>query len=200
MKIVEFLHERYVFSRRVEVLASHFAELLPPNVKALDVGCGAGQLASRICHLRSDVEIRGIDVVVRDKTLVPVEAFDGVQIPFDEGSFDVVMFCDVLHHTTAPDLLLAEAVRVGRSSLVLKDHTANGLLALPTLRLMDQVGNKRHGVALPYNYWTKAQWESAIASLKLDVQVWRTELHLYPGPVDWVFGRSLHFIARLGTA
>jgi SAM-dependent methyltransferase len=189
-----------VFSRRVEVLARHFAELLPPNVTALDVGCGAGQLASRICHLRCDVEIRGIDAMVRDKTHVPVEAFDGAGIPFDADSFDVVMFCDTLHHTTAPDRLLAEAVRVCRSSLVLKDHTANGLLARQTLRFMDRVGNKRHGVALPYNYWTKAQWESVIASLKLNVQVWRTELHLYPGPVDWVFGRSLHFIARLGIA
>ena len=37
--------------------------------------------------------------------------------------------------------------------IVLKDHTRNGLFSGSTLRFMDWVGNARHGVRLPYNYW-----------------------------------------------
>ena len=57
-----------------------------------------------------------------------------------------------------PRQLLREAVRVARRGLLIKDHTLTGFLAGPTLRLMDRVGNQRHGVALPYNYWTQQQW------------------------------------------
>ena len=197
-RILERLHGWYVVSRRVEVLARHFAELLPRNITALDVGSGDGRLARRIGQLRSDVEIQGIDVIVREDTQVPVGVFDGDRIPFDDNRFDAVILCDVLHHTPAPDRLLAESIRVCRSTLVVKDHTLSGLLACSTLRFMDRVGNRRHGVALPYNYWTQEQWDSAIDSLDLDVHEWRTRLHIYPAPLDWVFGRSLHFIARLG--
>ena len=43
---------------------------------------------------------------------------------------------------------------MAKHGLVIKDHTVTGLLARPTLRLMDVVGNAPHGVALTYNYLT----------------------------------------------
>ncbi|MBO0838776.1 MAG: SAM-dependent methyltransferase, partial [Actinobacteria bacterium] len=81
-----------------------------------------------------------------------------------------------------------------------KDHTANGFLAWPTLRFMDRVGNTRKGVVLPYNYWSRQQWSDAFADLGWQVSVWRSDLGTYPAPANWVFGRSLHFIALLRTA
>jgi len=107
------------------------------------------------------------------------------------------MFVDVLHHVDDPIVLLSEAVRVARKGIVIKDHTENGLLAGPTLRFMDWVGNARHGIALPYNYWPKERWHQAIESFGLTIAEWRSELGLYPWPAHCVFGRSLHFVARL---
>jgi hypothetical protein len=107
------------------------------------------------------------------------------------------MFVDVLHHTEDPNHLLREAVRVARQGLLIKDHTLTGFLASPTLRLMDRVGNQRHGVALPYNYWTQQQWLQSIESLSLKIGAWKSKLGLYAPPANWLFDRSLHFVARL---
>ena len=117
----------------------------------LDVGCGDGLLAFLILEKRPDLDLRGIDVLVREQTHIPVDRFDGLAIPHADASFDVVMFVDVLHHTEDPMALLGEAVRVARKTIVVKDHTLNGFLAGPTLHFLDRVGNARHDVALPYN-------------------------------------------------
>jgi SAM-dependent methyltransferase len=143
------------------------------------------------------LEVHGIDVLVRGETHIPVLPFDGRSIPHPDRSFDVVLFVDVLHHTDDPTLLLREAARVARRCIILKDHTRDGLLAGPTLRFMDRVGNARHGVTLPYNYWPKARWLAAFEQLGLTIEAWHSDLHLYPWWADWMFGRSLHFLARI---
>jgi hypothetical protein len=62
---------------------------------------------------------------------------------------------------------------------------------------MDWVGNAPHGVALPYNYWTRAQWDDMLHQSGLSATVWKQDLRLYPVPFRWLFDRSLHFIASL---
>ena len=197
MSVIERIHDARVHGRRVRVLTGHLAELLPQNSHVLDIGCGDGKLARAILDRRADLKIEGIDTLVRPGTAVPVKEFDGTHIPFSDGSFDVSLFVDVLHHTNDPMILLREAARVSRRFVAIKDHTRNGLLAGPTLRFMDRVGNARHGVALPYNYWPRERWEKAFDELGLRVVNRRARLGLYPFPANLVFGRSLHFIALL---
>ena len=62
---------------------------------------------------------------------------------------------------------------------------------------MDWVGNAPHGVTLPYNYLSEAEWLSVYAQSGLETETIRTDVPLYPMPLSWVFGRRLHFIARL---
>jgi len=162
----------------------------------LDVGCGDGLVASLILEKRPDLEIRGIDVLVRAGTKIPVSEFDGSHLPFGDQSFDAVMFVDVLHHSDEPAALLAEAKRVAGLTII-KDHRLNGVLAGPTLRFMDWVSNAPHGVVLPYNYWPHERWHESFASLNLTVKEWKEDLRLYPLPADWVFGRSLLFVCQL---
>ncbi|HEX9900164.1 MAG TPA: class I SAM-dependent methyltransferase [Candidatus Methylomirabilis sp.] len=179
------------------MLSDHLAQLFPANARALDVGCGDGWLAHLIMQKRPDVHMKGIDVVVRRHTHVPVDCFDGQVIPYGDASVDVVMCVDVLHHTEDPMVLLREAVRTARRAIVIKDHLCDGLFAAPTLRCMDRVGNARHGVALPYNYWPRQRWLQAFRALDVTIGVWKTDLRLYPRPASWIFDRSLHFISRL---
>ena len=188
------LHGAYVHGRRVRVLADWLARLLPRGASVLDVGCGDGLLASAVQQRRPDLRILGIDVLVRDQTHVPVQPFDGAHIPMPDGGVDVVMFVDVLHHTDDPMVLLREAGRVARTHVVIKDHTADGFLARPTLRFMDRVGNARHGVALPYNYWTRRQWDAAFSELGWETEAMERRLGLYPFLASWLFGRGLHFV------
>lgn len=183
--------------RRVHVLASHLAALLPKGATVLDVGCGDGELAYAVGALRPDISIRGVDVLVRATTRVPVEPFDGAHLPIGDRSVDVIMMIDVLHHTDDPTQLLREAARCARTAVVIKDHLADAWLARPTLRFMDWVGNAPHGVRLPYNYWPQSRWRSSFEALGLHIEQWLDRLGLYPAPASALFDRRLHFLARL---
>jgi len=197
MSSVGQLHDKLVIGRRIEVLASWFAKLAPQGIRILDVGCGDGLLSATVQAKRPDLTIRGIDVLPREKSYVTVEMFDGSSIPFEDGSFDAVMFSDVLHHTDDPAVLLREAKRVSTKWLLIKDHRRNGIAAGLRLRFMDWVGNARFGVALPYNYWSQDQWRSAWQQIGLEPEALVIQLGLYPAPANWVFGAGLHFMTRL---
>ncbi len=193
------IHDKLIRRRRVQSLAVAIAEMLPKNVTILDVGCGDGELDQRLAALRDDVQIQGIDVLVREEVQNVVSLFDGERIPSDDNSVDVVLLIDVLHHTEDPIVLLKEAKRVARRAVIIKDHCRNGILAGPTLRLMDWVGDARHGVSLPYNYWRRERWLTTFEQLHLNVEQWRSKLGLYSAPLGWFFERSLHFLARLSA-
>jgi len=197
MSLLDSIHGGFIHKRRLGMLSDYLAKVLLENGSVLDMGCGDGQLAFLIQSKRPDITIKGIDVLVRSTVAIPVMEFDGKHIPFSTGSFDVVTIIDVLHHTVDPMILLREAVRVARIGLVIKDHLRQGVLASPTLRLMDWVGNARHGVALYYNYWSPAQWFRAFDALGLRPKVWKDQLGLYRFPFNSLFERSLHFLTLL---
>ncbi len=112
--------------------------------RVLDLGCGEGQLARRLCagartpeivvglepsvaQLASAAELGGGPRYVRGI---------GERLPFRDGSFDAVVCCLAIEHATDPDALLAEAVRVlavGGRFLLLVNHpvfqgTGSGLV------------------------------------------------------------------------
>ena len=194
------LHSRWITARRVNVLAEWFDQLAPTGSRVLDVGCGDGLLASTLLARRPDLQIRGVDVLPREHTHIPVEIFDGATLPFSDGSFDGVLFSDVLHHTPSALQLLREAHRVSSRFVLIKDHYRKGWAAQRRLMVMDWVGNARFGVALPYLYWTEEQWQRTLQEVKLRPERIITDLHLYPSVVDWVFGGELHFVARLNKS
>ena len=190
-------HGTLVMSRRVRCLSDHLARLIPHGTKVLDVGAGSGEIGAALLGKRPDLSIEGIDVLVRPDTHIPVSYFDGKTIPAADGSWDVSVIVDVLHHIEDPFVLLKEVVRVTSKELVIKDHQANSRFDHATLSFMDWVGNRGHEVVLPYNFWSRARWERAFESLGAKVDVFEENLKLYPPPFTWLFDRKLHFFAKL---
>jgi SAM-dependent methyltransferase len=197
LSVRALLHRRLVDARRVRVLSERIAAELPQSARLLDVGCGDARIPEGIARLRPDLDVHGLEVWKRPTTAIPVEVFDGERIPHADASFGAVVFVDVLHHTHDPTVLLREAKRVARRCIVIKDHNLDGWLAGPTLRLMDHFGNPSAGVDFPYNYWPRARWQETFEALGLRAASWSEDLRMFPPPASWLFGRSLHFLARL---
>jgi ubiquinone/menaquinone biosynthesis C-methylase UbiE len=107
-------------------LAARLAPLFPDNATILDIGCGDGTVDQQILNRRPDVSIKGVDLLVRPGARIPVATFDGQQIPYEDASFDVALFVDVLHHTEDPQILLSQATRVARKAIIIKDHFRRG--------------------------------------------------------------------------
>jgi SAM-dependent methyltransferase len=200
LSLLRGAHQRAVFGRRVRVLTDLLVDRIPAGASVLDIGSGDGTIASLIAQKNPSVSIRGIEFAPRPTCLIECDPFDGTTIPHPSASFDVCMFVDVLHH--APDeqgiaRLLSEACRVSRRFVLIKDHLSESRFDFRTLQFMDWVGNRPHGVVLPYNYQSRAQWDRYFFQAGLKVQSWNDRIPTYPFPFSALFGRHLHFVALL---
>jgi SAM-dependent methyltransferase len=84
--------------------------------RVLDLGCGSGSSVDLFRARDPDVQWVGLDVPESPepptRTDARFETFDGISIPFDEGSFDLVYCKQVLEHVRHPKPLLADVRRI----------------------------------------------------------------------------------------
>ncbi|SOD99931.1 class I SAM-dependent methyltransferase [Caenispirillum bisanense] len=154
-----------------QVRTRRLPALLIPYVPAggtvLDVGSGDGYIASRLLHEAGAAGVCGVDVLPQPKPHIPVTVFDGHHLPYEDDTFDLVTLIDVLHHTMHCSRLLAEAARVSKGPVLVKDHYWVTRLDRWILALADYLGNKPNGVALPYNFLRMEQWSALFEELSL---------------------------------
>lgn len=200
LRVVGAAHSRWVVGRRVRVLSEALAKRVPPGARLLDIGCGDGQIGAQISRLARGVTVEGVEVKPRASCGIPCRGFDGRTLPFPNASFDGCLLVDVLHHAEDLRGLLREAARACGRFVLIKDHVSESRADFATLRFMDWVGNAPHGVALRYNYQSRAQWTEHFRECGLRVRDWTESLPLYAFPFSLVFTRQLHFIALLEAA
>jgi ubiquinone/menaquinone biosynthesis C-methylase UbiE len=92
-----------------------------PGAHVLEVGCGTGIITAKIAELPGVERAVGVDpspgFVDRARRRAPAlrfETADGRVLPFDDATFDGVVFATTLCHVPEPERALAEAHRVLR--------------------------------------------------------------------------------------
>ena len=161
-------------SRTVRRETLHTVSLVAPHVtpgaSVLDVGCGEGYVMEELAA-RGAGEVFGVDVVDlrRDKRR-PFRLFGGIDLPFIDRRFDVVVLSFVLHHV--PDerkrALLREALRVCRGTVVIVEDTP--------VTLLDRLLSHRHGEtyrrriasAAPFGFLTAGEWRWLFRGMGLE--------------------------------
>jgi SAM-dependent methyltransferase len=103
----------------------------------LDVGCGTGEITSRLAALFPDANITGIDLLEPHLALareryagladrVAFRQADAFALPFPDRSFDLVVCRHLLQAVPTPQRVIAEMVRVtrpgGRLHLLVEDY------------------------------------------------------------------------------
>jgi 2-polyprenyl-3-methyl-5-hydroxy-6-metoxy-1,4-benzoquinol methylase len=183
-KTIFRIHHEAVHLPRVDRIARGMADLAVRAETMLDIGCGNGLLARDIAARVGAKSVRGVDVKVREETAIPVEGFDGKELPFADASFDLVTIADVLHHAEDPEVLVREAIRVlsPDGKLVIKDHFRVGPVSNAVLLAMDVLGNYSTGVLVRGRYLSPSQWVALVAEGggNVDRLVWPFVVHRLP--------------------
>jgi len=136
----------------------------PADRRVLDVGGGTGVVAQAIKELFPVEQVTSVDIVDRFLPTLDVKTatYDGVKLPFPDGSFDCVLLANVIHHVPARARasLLTECGRVaGGGHLYLKDHVAAGWLDRVRLTILDALGNTPFGGQVRATYPVASEWD-----------------------------------------
>lgn len=76
---------------------------LPDTARILDIGCGYGNLVLRLEQeypntVGVDLDADAIAIAAKSACVAQFHKQDGTELPFEDGSFDVVVLSDVLEH------------------------------------------------------------------------------------------------------
>jgi SAM-dependent methyltransferase len=121
------LHTRWLLGSLFNGIAANVASTATPGAAVLEVGCGPGHLSMRLAGDHG-LEVRGVDLdpamieraranAQRAGRLEGSPGFvvgDVASLPFEDGSFDVVVSTLSMHHWAEPTKGLAEIGRVLR--------------------------------------------------------------------------------------
>ncbi|HEX5063185.1 MAG TPA: class I SAM-dependent methyltransferase [Kofleriaceae bacterium] len=103
----------------------------------LDVGCGTGEISSRLATLFPTAQVTGVDLIEPHLALarsryaafgdrLRFQQADAFELPFEARSFDLVVCRHMLQAVPTPERVIAEMVRVtrpgGRVHLLVEDY------------------------------------------------------------------------------
>ena len=161
--VVRRLLDRFLV--RVDAAAT---SLEPTSV--LDVGCGEGVVTERLAQRLAPTEVVGVDAdeaglkeewQTRSAPNLSFATGSAYDLPFEDGSFDLVCAIEVLEHLERPRDALAEMSRVAGRALLLSVPNEPGwrishMLAGRDLR---SLGNTPGHI----NHWSKRSFRSLVS-------------------------------------
>lgn len=143
--------------------------------RVLDVGGGTGVVAQAVKELFPVEQVTSVDVADRFLPTLDIATatYDGVVLPFSDGSFDCVLLANVIHHVpiAARIALLSECARVaGGGHIYIKDHEATGPLDRVRLTILDALGNTPFGGMVRASYPTSSEWDELAAACGYEIE------------------------------
>ena len=84
----------------------------------LDLGCGTGHSQEHFWEIDKDINWVGIEiealpeVLLNGRTDGAIQLYDGVHMPFEDNSFDLIYCNQVLEHVRYPAVVLSEVYRI----------------------------------------------------------------------------------------
>jgi ubiquinone/menaquinone biosynthesis C-methylase UbiE len=133
---------------------------------ALDVATGGGHVARRLRET-------GINVVTVDPApgMQPDVISRGEDLPFEDGSFDVVACRVAAHHFEDVEKAIVEMARVSRDRVIVVDN----LFLDERAEEADRVRDPTH-----VRNWTENDWRELFASAGLEIE----EVRRLPKPIE----------------
>jgi methionine biosynthesis protein MetW len=107
------------FTKRIKY--NHFNyrifELVENEKKVLDVGCATGKLLECL-KISKNCQVFGMEVDEdmadeankRCENIIRADVESCEELPFEKGSFDIIIFADVLEHLKRPDIVLRKTI------------------------------------------------------------------------------------------
>jgi 2-polyprenyl-3-methyl-5-hydroxy-6-metoxy-1,4-benzoquinol methylase len=149
-------------------LENLFTRAAPQSI--LDVGCGEGVLTYRWAERLGEKPVVGLDLAdpklgrewaARRRENLEFRTFSGGDLPFADGSFDLVAATEVLEHVPDPERTLAEMARVAARHMLISVPREPLWRALNVARgaYLRELGNTPGHV----NHWSKRSFVQAAA-------------------------------------
>ncbi|MBK7918511.1 MAG: methionine biosynthesis protein MetW [Chloroflexi bacterium] len=142
------------------------ADLIPAGCRALDLGCGDGELLDFLIHQRR-VRGRGIELseqgvlacVRRGLTVRQGNLEEGLA-DYPDDSFDYVILSQTLPYLDNPAMILREMLRVGEKAIVSFPNWGYWRCRLELLL----TGRSRHAPDLPQSWYDPPRWQAMTVS------------------------------------
>jgi len=181
MRTLTRLEQRIVPGQR-----EHAGRVLPyllpyvkPGMRVLDFGNGSGAITHGLAEA-AGASVVGVDVAQNSLFPIPAVSYDGVSLPFRDGTFDLVYSVFVVHHCPDVYAALREMVRVCRGRVLLVEDVWTGwknrfwlyffhILFDLFMLLMTLLGKARWSSFFRYNFKNDDQWAACFQQLGLEV-------------------------------
>jgi SAM-dependent methyltransferase len=168
---------------RAHAIVDSFAPAIEPHRRILDIGAGKGLLAQEMTR-RFNACVTLVDVASYNQTDLPLTICDSRALAFTNNSFDYAVLSFVLHHTSKPELILHEALRVAREVIVI-ENDVRGKLHGALTQLIDSYPALRYGTPPCYFTKTRDEWLKWFAQFPVEARV------LKEFSLEWGFFRNI---------
>lgn len=151
--------------------------------RVLDIGAGGGWVGKRISIAR-EAAVTLLDVKDMNRTDLPMQLYDGKNMPFPDASFDDSLLSFVLHHCEDPTQVLRETIRVTKKRIVIFEDTFHTLFEKFLTCANDWISNSPFFLAnpfkmnMPFHYKRVAEWEDIFEKFSLKVEFKKITQHL----------------------